>query len=97
MFLLRSAFWLVVAFVVIAPKDVDLGARANDYTQQALAAGQRVVVSQILASDCTSFDCFGTKAFVAGVLPNIPSTDPSMQDSSNLPVPLPRPRPDWMG
>ena len=97
MIILRSAFWLTVAFVVIAPKNVDMGARMQDYSTQALAAGQRVVVSQILANDCTTFECFGTKAFVAGVLPDIPSADPSMQDSSNDPVPFPRPRPDWMG
>ena len=97
MFLLRSAFWLTVAFVVIAPKDVDLGARATDVSSQAMAAGQRAIVSHILESECTTVECIGTKAIVAAVLPDIPSADSSMQDSSNDPVPFPRPRPDWMG
>lgn len=97
MFLLRSAFWLAVAFVALAPKDVDLGARANDYSAQALAAGQQVIASQILANDCNTLECVGTKAVVAKVLHDIPSFGSSMQDSSNNPVPLPRPRPDWMG
>ena len=97
MFLLRSAFWLTVAFVVIAPKDVDLGARANDYSAQAIAAGQQVIVSQILSNDCHTLECIGTKAVAAAVLSELPSTDSSMQDSSIDPVPFPRPRPDWMG
>jgi hypothetical protein len=98
MFVLRSAFWLTVAFVVIAPKDVDLGATASDYSARAMAAGQQVIVSQVLANECSTVECIGTKAIVAAVLPKIPSVDSSMQDSSiNDPVPFPRPRPDWMG
>ena len=97
MFLLRSAFWLTVAFLVIAPKDVDLGARATDLSSQALAAGQQVIVSQILAADCASVECFGAKAVVAAALPEVPSVESPMQDSSKDPVPLPRPRPDRMG
>ena len=97
MFILRSAFWLTVAFIAIAPKNVDLGAVASDYSAQAVAAGQQVIVAQILASDCSTVECIGTKAVVAAVLPKIPSVDPSMQDSSINPVPFPRPRPYWMG
>ena len=44
MFLLRSAFWLTVAFILIAPKDVDLGQRAQDMSAKAIAAGQQIVV-----------------------------------------------------
>lgn len=97
MLILRSAFWLTVAFVVIAPKNVDLGATANDFSSRAVAAGQQVIVEQILKTECSTVECIGTKAVVAAVLPEIPSSDTSMQDSSNNPVPFPRPRPDWMG
>lgn len=97
MFLLRSAFWLTVAFIVIAPRDVDLGARANDLSAQALAAGQQVVVSRILEQDCTTVECLGARAVVAVALPELPSVGTPMHDSPTDPVPFPRPRPDWMG
>ncbi len=97
MFLLRSAFWLTVAFVVIAPKDADLGAIAGSASAHAMAAGQQVIARQILEHDCNSLECVGAKAIAAAVISDLPSNDPSMQDSSISPVPIPRPRPDWMG
>ena len=97
MFLLRSAFWLTVAFIMIAPKDVDLGRRAQDMSAQAVAAGQQMIVSQILSSECSSLECAGGKAFLAAVTTKLPSIEHPMQDTSNTPVPFPRPRPDWMG
>ena len=97
MFIVRSAFWLAVAFVAMAPKDVDLGATAANLSQQAMAAGQQLIVSQIIQNDCDTIECQGGKAVIATVLTKVPSIDPSMQDSSNSPVPFPRPRPDRMG
>ncbi len=49
MFLLRSAFWLTVMFLIIAPKDFDLGKAASDASAQALRAGRQAVVQQVLA------------------------------------------------
>ena len=40
MFLLRSAFWLTVMFLVIAPRDYDLGKDVANASQGALEAGQ---------------------------------------------------------
>ena len=97
MFLLRSAFWLTVAFFLIAPKDVDLGQRAQDMSAQAVAAGQQVIVSQLLSGDCSTIECAGGKAVLAAVTNQLPSFETPMQDNSNTPVPFPRPRPDWMG
>src|SRR5688500_5322628 len=97
MFIVRSAFWLGVAFVVMAPKGTDFGAAATDLSQQAMAAGQQVIVSQSLENDCNTIECLGGKAVIATVLTKVPSIDPSMQDSSSSPVPFPRPRPDRMG
>lgn len=97
MFLLRSAFWLTVAFVVIAPKDVDLGRKAQDMSAQAVAAGQQMIVSQILASECSNLECAAGKAVLAAVTTRLPSVETPMQDHSSTPVPFPRPRPDWMG
>jgi hypothetical protein len=92
MFLLRSAFWLAVAYVVSGPGPVDLGATANRLSTQAVTAGRELIAAQILGSHCFPLACSGGPA--AG--PIVPSLDTAMQDSSSL-VPLPRPRPDRMG
>lgn len=98
MFLVRSAFWLTVAFLVIGPKDVDLGRAAGDLSSHAVAAGQQMLAQKVLDTDCSTLECMGGKAVLAAVLPPTnPSADSSMQDSSQDPVPFPRPRPDWMG
>ena len=98
MFLVRSAFWLTVAFISIGPKDVDYGRAAGDLSAQAVAAGQELVVNHVLNADCTTFECMGGKAVVAAALNTNPSPDSSMQDSlSDSSVPFPRPRPSWMG
>jgi hypothetical protein len=98
MFLLRSAFWLTVMFLIIAPKDYDLGKDVAAASQDALEAGQKAIVAQILDSDCTSLECAGGKAAFSVLAGNtFPSIDMPMQDTSIAPVPLPRPRPGRMG
>ena len=97
MFILRSAFWLTLAFIVMAPKSANLGAAAENFSAQALAAGQQMIVGQILANDCDSVHCIGGKALIAAALTSSPSVGNAMQDSPIDPVPFPRPRPDWMG
>jgi hypothetical protein len=98
MFLLRSAFWLTVMFLIIAPRNYDLGKDVANASQEALEAGQKAIVAQILASDCTSLECAGGKAALSVLAGNkLPSIDMPMQDTSTIPVPLPRPRPDRMG
>jgi hypothetical protein len=101
MFILRSAFWLTVAFMAVAPKGVDLGASAGDFSAQAMAAGQQMIVSRILEEECRSLECIGGKAMLAAAVGTASSTSPSgvatMQDSPPGLIPVPRPRPDWMG
>jgi hypothetical protein len=98
MFVLRSAFWLTVMFVIIAPKDFDLGKTASEVSAEALKAGQKAIVSQVLASDCSTIECAGGKAALTVLAGSkLPSVDIPMQMTSNIPVPLPRPRPDRMG
>jgi hypothetical protein len=99
MFLVRSAFWLTLAFIVIHPKDMDLGAAANQLSGQAMAAGQRMVVAQVLNPDCPLLQCAPAKPaapLLAAV--STPSVGPSIEGSSaSRSVPFPRPRPNWMG
>lgn len=96
MFILRSAFWLTLAFVVMAPGAIDLGTTAETLSARAMAAGQQLIVGQIVANECGSVQCLGGKA-IAAALNSSPSVGSTMQDSPIDPVPLPRPRPDWMG
>lgn len=97
MFLLRSAFWLTVMFLIIAPKDFDLGKAAGDASQQALAAGRQAVVDQVLAAECTSIECAGSKAAIVVLAGNQNPSTAAFQPAATTPVPLPRPRPDRMG
>jgi hypothetical protein len=100
MFLVRSAFWLTLAFIAIHPKDVDLGAAASQLSGQAMAAGQRMVVAQVLNPDCPLLQCAPAKPAAAPQLAIVstPSVGLSMQGSSaSRSVPFPRPRPNWMG
>jgi len=95
MFFLRSAFWLTVMFIIIAPKDVDLGKDLDQASRAALAMGQKAVVEHVL-KDCASLECTGGKAALAVLsAPKLPSVDAFPEAS--IPVPLPRPRPDRMG
>jgi hypothetical protein len=91
MFLIRSAFWLTVGFILVAPHGTDFGAAANAVKDQAITAGQQMVMGQLIASATPDL----TDSFP--VVSNTPSVDLPMQDSPKRQVPFPRPRPDWMG
>ncbi|HEV7718058.1 MAG TPA: hypothetical protein VGO70_03675 [Arsenicitalea sp.] len=98
MFLVKTAFWLTVAFVVIHPKDVDLGATAASMSSRAMAAGQQLIVAQILKSDCPLLNCAPAKPILAVDAAANPSVDSPMHDASiRSDAPVPRPRPHWMG
>jgi hypothetical protein len=95
MFFLRSAFWLTVMFVIIAPRDVDLGRDLDNASKTALAIGQKAIVEQVLR-DCSFLECPDGKAALAVLSPTpLPSTEASPEAS--MLAPIPRPRPDWMG
>jgi hypothetical protein len=99
MFLVRSAFWLTVAFVAFHPRDVDLGATASSLSGQAIAAGQRAVVSEVIKNDCVLLRC--APAIAPGEATaslSLPSDGALKQATSPArAVPYPRPRPAWMG
>lgn len=94
MFLLRSAFWLAIAFIIVHPRDVDLGARASELSGQALQAGQRVVIGEILKQPCALVAC------PAAIAHDAPARQPAVAvrspgDQNSPPVPFPRPA--WLG
>ena len=55
MFVLRSAFWLIVGFLLVAPHGTDFGASATALKDRAveagIEAGQQLIVSQITAGN----------------------------------------------
>ena len=99
MFLVKSGFWLTVAFIAIHPGGADVGATATALTNQAMAAGQQIVIEQMLKSNCPLGQCGAARPAVAtAATSSSPSVGLTMQGSSALrSVPIPRPRPDWMG
>ncbi|MGK2227712.1 MAG: hypothetical protein ACI9GK_001536 [Devosia sp.] len=92
----RSVFWLAVAYMVIRP-GVDLP-DGNAVAAQAMAAGSQVVSEQINRIECTDITCAGGKAVFAAALQSSPSVGLPMHvmPTSSL-APIPRPRPDWAG
>ena len=91
MFLVRSAFWLTVAFFVIKP-GIDLDKAAGDLSSQAFSAGRQMIAERIVTEDCSSLACVGGKAVIAAAI-----TDSVPPVPAAAPVPLPRPRPDQAG
>lgn len=83
MFVLRSAFWLTVGFLLVAPHGTDFGAAATALKDQAveagIEAGEQLIVSQITASSrlpdlmvsvvAASLDTTPSAPIVATVLP----------------------------
>jgi hypothetical protein len=100
-FLVRSTFWLTMAFVTFHPQAIDLGATASAISGRAIAAGQQVIVNQILDQNCSLLGCAksGKTAAIRDTASlDAPAITPPMQGSSiSRPAPYPRPRPDWMG
>ena len=99
MFLLRSAFWLTLAFLVIRPgMGEDLSNSAGQLSRDAMARGSQFVAEQIEAIECSDIQCFGGKALATAALQATPLAGAPMHGSpANLPGPLPRPRPDRAG
>jgi hypothetical protein len=93
---IRSVFWLTVAYLVIRPgADLpDTGAMAA----QAMANGSQVVAAQIQAMPCDSLQCVGGKAVLAATLQQsaAASTVKAPVPADKI-APIPRPRPDRAG
>ncbi len=95
MFVLRSIFWLTVAYIALHPP-ADLRHAADTLSAQALDASRQVIAQQLTQTECTDLQCQGGKAIAAAVPKPTPSSDSTMQDSTST-APVPRPRPHWMG
>lgn len=106
-FVLKSVFWLGLAFLTIHPNGAnpvanlgaDLNAAAQTVSTRAVAAGQDLMVQAIQTRGCTGGTCSaGNMAVAALHTLTSPSGVPPMQDSPEPgPVPFPRLRPIGAG
>ncbi|WP_206524696.1 hypothetical protein [Devosia sp. 1566] len=95
MFLLRSMFWLCLAYMVIKP-GADLARMGSDLSATAVAAGRQAASHGVAQITCTSLECAGGKALLSGALAaSAPATPPTLAPAPPIAdaVPLPRPRP----
>lgn len=88
MFLVRSAFWLTVGFMLVAPTvGADVGTIAGEKAGQIAQESQQALVSGVKAIECDSLECVVGRAVVVGALEtDVPPSSPA---------PFPPPRPDW--
>jgi len=96
MFLLRSLFWLGLAFILIVPRDLDLTQAAGKLASSAARAGAEAVAAQANAADCgTDLACAGGRAMVlAATEQALNKATPAAVVPEGPSIPLPRPRPD---
>lgn len=93
MFLWRSAFWLILAFILIRP---DGGPEISPATLSATAAeaGRQIVLQTLVDPDCPSLGCTGARVALSAL--TTPAAAPVAAPITPVP-PLPRPRPAGLG
>lgn len=100
MFVLRSAFWLSAAFIVMAPSaGIDLGSAARSTGDQIVARGTEAVSEHLTPADCRTIECAVGRTLVANALPAAASAPKHAIDrssvASTLAAPYPPQRPQW--
>lgn len=100
MFLARSAFWLSLAFVVVAPATgTDAGSMARSAGEQLVQRGAGAVTASLAPDRCGSVECAMGRALIAGTTPAPAAAEPAAIETGHivphLVSPVPPPRPDW--
>jgi hypothetical protein len=96
MFLLRSAFWLTAAYLVMAPahaERIDLQGAGRDLADRAVRAGQQALAQQLEDPACRTLHCQGGRAALSALVRE-PVVSPMQEPQA---VPYPMPRPSWRG
>ena len=100
MFVLRSAFWLTIGFLLVAPHGTDFGAAASEAGNQAVAAGaqaaEQIIVSQVLTQPIANAVVSRLSSSVQSKLPSR-SLASSMQEPATQSFVFPLPRPAALG
>lgn len=91
--LVKSIFWLSVAFVAIGPQ-VNAVDSVDTLSRQAIEGGAGMVSGQLQQIECTTLECVGTKVVISSgldmVTDALPEQPPALDDSQIVPFPLPR-------
>lgn len=97
MFLVRSAFWLSAAFIVMAPTvGMDVGEAARATGEQLVSQGAQAVSETLLPESCGTVECAVGRAVIshtAGL--QIAQAPAAVRPVAQEPVPFPPPRPAW--
>src|SRR3569833_1785744 len=101
MFVLRSAFRLVVGFLVVAPHGTAFGAAASQVKDQAITAGtqaaEQIIVSQVFGNDPVAGAVVARLSSTVQSAATSHSVALTMQGSSTRTFGDPKPRPAAMG
>lgn len=84
MFILRSIFWLAVAFLVIQPGGNGWQNQASALGDKAVKFGHSAASEQVAQISCSSLECFGTKAVITH---SLSVTQPALATFNNPPPP----------
>lgn len=88
MFVVRSAFWLSAAFIIMAPSaGMDVGNSARATGEQLASQGALAVSETLMPAACGSVECFVGRTLLAQIA--TPSTPEPLASA------FPPPRPDW--
>lgn len=95
MFLVRSAFWLSAAFIVMAPSvGMDVGQAARSTGEQLVSQGAQAVTETLLPESCGTMECAVGRAVVGQVADTVRTAEaPAV--AIHEPSPFPPPRPAW--
>lgn len=88
MFILRALFWLTLMFLILAPRDFDLGGKARDAGETALAEGTKLVSATVAEQMMTG--TISNIIAAAGTATETDSEAPPDADITDAPVPRPR-------
>jgi len=92
MFILRSAFWLGLALVVVHPGGVDLPKAAGGLTDAALKGGQQIAAASVSGIICVETGC-GAGALALNARNAISQAGSSSRHDDLVPAAAPMPMP----
>jgi hypothetical protein len=104
MFLLRSAFWLGIAYLVMVPHGgvAEIERQAGAIAGDAVAMGTRALVERVIDAPCRGLECPNGQALLTTALAAARTAPAALLPvaivQDNAPdIPYPKPRPAWRG
>ncbi len=95
MLLLRSAFWLTLAFYVLHPAGANFGAAADSAKKTVIATAEAAVTEGSKGIACPTWECVGGKAMVTAAIGRVQApvtVAPMPPKLSDGVIPFPKPR-----